>query len=176
MRKKTIIICLVTLALVLIVGVLFATIILSTNEAHIPEPEITYGEFPVRIEYTVDGKAIAIEDVFVCKYEGVQKSSWLEEFNTGISFQRLWSGSLENHDDSIVLYSNDEIYIDFVVGSADYYMGDIDLWTTYPCFRAIENSQEISYCKTFLAPADLLDYGIEIIDCVLPEPIKNSFQ
>ena len=55
-------------------------------------------------------------------------------------------------------------------------MGDIDINTTYPSFRVfkIQNNEEILQKFIFL-PEELKAYGIEVVECVLPEPIKNSF-
>ena len=140
------------------------------------EPEITYCEFPVRIEYVVGNETIVIDDVLICEYKGIQQKNLLEKINIGDSIQRIWTCKMEKHNDSIVLYSDNGITIDFSFGSADYYMGDVGINTTYPSFRVFEKQSSGITNLTFLfSPEELQQYGIEIVRCELPEPIENSF-
>ena len=35
-----------------------------------PMPEITYGEFPFRLVYELNGEQIVIEDIIICEFDG----------------------------------------------------------------------------------------------------------
>ena len=37
-----------------------------------PRPEITYSEFPFRIEYEINGELVVIEDAVICEFDGFQ--------------------------------------------------------------------------------------------------------
>lgn len=41
----------------------------------IPEPEITYGEFPFRIEYELDGQINIIENTVIAEFNGCEFSA-----------------------------------------------------------------------------------------------------
>ena len=75
---KKITLVIVALILVCVIGVLsfaFPWIVifiggwLSPNP---PTPEITYGEFPFRLEYRIADEVYVVEDVIVCEYDGVR--------------------------------------------------------------------------------------------------------
>ena len=51
-----------------------------------PAPQITYAEFPVRLEYEVNGQKKVATDTLICEYDGV---GW----NEGNGKQRLASGT-----------------------------------------------------------------------------------
>ena len=72
---------------------------LSSNKGNVATPRITYWEFPIRIEYVVDGDTMLVEDVLICEYDGIQKKTWLEKINTGRSFDRLWKCKTKNNND-----------------------------------------------------------------------------
>ena len=170
-------------ALMIILFVLLFPTIMDTF-FYTPEepakPEVTYSEFPIQIEYMAFGERIVIDDTLICEFKGVERKTWLEMINTGVSAVRLWDSRLEkaqeDHIDHIILLSDDQITIDYSLGSADYYMGDISIRTTYPSFRVFETqpSGEVT-CTHIFSAEELKTYGIEVIDCLLAEPIKNSF-
>ena len=172
---KTITLVIVALILVCIIGVLiFASpwiVIfiggwLSPNP---PAPEITYGEFPFRLEYRLEDEVYVVEDVIVCEYDGV-------DWNEGVGKHRIWKRTFKNtgEKDLLVLTDGDtKIYCS--VGSADYYMGDkkyAELFVPkfyYVTFR--ENITESGSAE------DLLDkYKLELLDWKLSEPIENKFK
>lgn len=182
-KKKTLFIVVSIVAAVfwlsfILVIVYFPSImnVLTAGEENLPQPEITCSEFPIRLEYVVNGKTNVIEDVLVCKLERTEKTTWLEKVNTGVSFKRIWNRELKYHKEGIVLFCDDALTIDFSLGSADYYMGDININTTYPCFRVFKNQENEQVLQKFLFSAEeLKNYGIEVVDSILPEPIMNSF-
>lgn len=184
-KKSLLIVVSVVATICLLICILFvmqfsAIINILTKEDENPlQPEITYGEFPIKIEYLVNGEEIIIQDVLVCEFIEIVNINWIEKVSTGRSFERRWKSEFKNHEKQeniIELFKDDELLIDFSLGSANYYMGDIDINTTYPRFRVfkIQNNEEI-FQKFISSPEELKEYGIEVVECVLPEPIKNSF-
>lgn len=154
---------------------------LAKEDLTLLQPQITYHEFPVNIRYSVDGKEVVIQDVLVCEFIEVVDKDWIERLSTGIKFERRWKAELKSHRSQgninrIELLRNDELMIDFSFGSANYYMGDIDVGTYYPSFRVFEIQDNEETLQKFTdSPRELKIYGIDVKECILPRPIKNSF-
>jgi len=81
--------------MVVLIPVLFAALIatvmslpsiFSTNP---PMPEITYGEFPFRIVYEIDGAEMVVEDVLIAEFAGTRYAGSRVR-------ARQWSGRLQN--------------------------------------------------------------------------------
>ena len=148
------------------------------------EPEIKYAEFPIKIEYTLNGESKIAENVLICEFKEIVHTSWLERVNTGVSSYSVWDSRFEDNQNvaPIILFDNNDITIDYSFGSAGYYMNDnASREIYYPSFRVFEpHSSGERVCTSFKTVEELenyiLDkYEIDIIDCVLPTPIENSF-
>jgi len=61
---------LVSLIFISVAFVSTVVIVLSFQWRAPPEPEITYGEFPFRLEYEIDGERFVIEDVVIVEFMG----------------------------------------------------------------------------------------------------------
>ena len=155
-----------------------------TPNAQEIEPEIKYAEFPIKIEYTLNGEPKIAENVLICEFKEIEHTSWLEKVNTGVSSYRIWDSKFKDNQKvaPIVLFDNTDITIDYALGSASYYMNDHEAKEFYyPGFRVFEpHPSGERICKSFKTMEELenyiLDkYGIDIINCVLPTPIENSF-
>lgn len=137
---------------------------LSSNS---PKPEITYGEFPFRLEYKIDGEHVIVEDTVICEFDGF-------DWNEGLGKHRNWKTSLKNSGNKAVLITEDEerkVYC--FVGDAEYYMGD----ETYPEPRPLKPRL---YCEEltdnhFLGTLSL-KYKVELLSWEFSEPIVNSFK
>ena len=70
--------------------------ILMKEDENQLQPQITYREFPVKIEYLVNGEEIVIQDVLVCEFIEVVNIHWIEKVNTGRTFERRWKSELKN--------------------------------------------------------------------------------
>lgn len=100
------------------------------------KPEITYGEFPFRLEYEINGERKVIEDTLICEYDGIG-------MDEGQGKYRKWKGYLASEKERLLLLEVDtpvalrsdrkvvkqEIY--YPIGSARYYMGDVKEYETY---------------------------------------------
>ena len=145
-------------------------------------PEITYAEFPFKIELEHNGEQIIFVDTVICEYAGVRYikgagkkvREWRnrlkseEKFTDKKKVETILKLELKNH-------LGNYMSIDYCYGSADYYMGDIGEnrefsprteIMIYPDFR-----------REFKSDNELLDYyGIKIISIEETPPIKNTFK
>ena len=153
---------------------IFLSLILSlTSCSTIPSPQITEAEFPFEIVYEVDGETIKINDVYVCKFDGI---GWNE--NTGK--YRKWKGYVKSTGiDYLVLLDDGNLKFACKLGSAAYYMND-------PSWMGAEKfTPEIYYIRTYdsggvasgvtgIEPM-LEEYKLRLISWSLSDPIKNYF-
>ncbi len=93
-----------------------------------PEPEITYSEFPLRLEYQIADEIKVIEDTLVCEFDGFKVVGESGK-------KRVWKSYLKSGNERITLLDlSDRNVIDdwgkpiielyFYFGNAEYFMGD----------------------------------------------------
>lgn len=134
-----------------------------------PAPEITYGEFPFRLEYRIEDEVYVVEDVIVCEYDGV-------DWNEGVGKHRIWKGTFKNTgEEELLVLTDGDTKIYCSVGGADYYMGDKEYGEPYvPKFYYVTSFENGTVSG---GADDLLDkYKIELLDWQLSEPIENKFE
>ena len=134
-------------------------------------PEITYGEFPFRIEYELDGEVHVIEDILIVEFRGFV-------FSAGtMTRERSWRSRLASRENdstsTSILFEGTEDLV-FFPGSAGYYMGEagssmtreprVSLNFTTRRYH-LENSHEL-----------LAEHGITLISWKISEPIVNNFE
>ena len=155
-----------------------------------PEPKITYGEFPFRLEYEVEGQRHTIENTVVVEFVG----SFRGNMTTPAS--RRWSMSLLNEsvDKEIeqgyrfLLKEVGEVRIVFSPGQAAYFMGDpkpiessLDPDASLIRFgpnisiRNPDNESLVTTIRVEEAHELLSEYGITIINWKYTPPIENRF-
>jgi len=141
-----------------------------------PRPEITYGEFPFRLEYEINGKRVIVEDTVICKFDGI---GW----NEGWGKYRKWVEYLasNNKEDSVLLMivdSKTKLY--YTTGSARYYMGDWEPGMYNPEYTIVRYDAffATNWGLSGWVPKDELSnkYGIKIISFEPSEPIVNTFK
>jgi hypothetical protein len=136
----------------------------------IPEPEITYGEFPFRNEYELDGQIHVIEDVVIAEFDGF-------EFSTGsMKRERTWRTSLASGRIELPFEGENDIY--FSRGNARYYMGEIVQALIFKPHILISGEIGVSSSVELeLEEAQdiLAEYGITLISWEISEPIINNF-
>ena len=136
-----------------------------------PKPETTYGEFPFRLVYEINGVQKVLQDTLICQYDGIG-------VNEAQGKYRKWTKRLASGDKRVLLLKISEteaIYYD--PGSAKYFMGDDDAYQ--PIFpNAIYVARGILQSEERLIDSDeLLEmYGIKLISWDISPPIKNSFR
>ncbi len=66
-----------------------------------PRPEITYGEFPFRLEYEINGERKVIQDTLICKFDGFGSDE-------GRGKYRKWKTRLASGNERLTLLKVDE--------------------------------------------------------------------
>lgn len=93
-----------------------------------PAPDITYGEFPFRLVYEIDGETKVIEDTVICEFDGFKNMG-------SAGNKRVWKSQLKSGKEHITLldlrplqeideYGHTVLELTFYWGNAEYYMGD----------------------------------------------------
>lgn len=121
-----------------------------------PTPQITYAEFPVRLEYEVNGQKKVATHTVICEYDGV---GWNEDI------------LLEVIDESTGIY--------FPPETADYYMDDLKdyvigggLFPDALLYKIQGDPDDFSIIR---ADELLEKYKIKLIKLEDSPPIKNKF-
>ncbi|CAM2777453.1 hypothetical protein PASE110613_00170 [Paenibacillus sediminis] len=139
-----------------------------------PRPEITYGEFPFRLEYEIKGERKVIQDTLICEFDGFGADE-------GRGKYRKWKKHLASGNERITLLEVDqtqEIY--YSPGSPNYYMGDLESSGEYrhgfPDALIIERDGRFTSNRLIRADELLNKYHIKLISWNPSPPIKNTFK
>jgi len=136
-------------------------------------PEITYGEFPVRIEIEYNGERIVKEDTIICKYEGIvtrRNEAFVGKYTA-------WEIKFNTTGNAISIFYSEQMTIHYVPGNPEYYMDDPNAregWTEviYP-HLSVWWQPDLG----FATEEEALEYfGIKIISIEETPPIKNTFK
>jgi len=166
-----------SLALALIIGYFafpwLAIFIFGQLEPNPPRPEIAYGEFPLRLEYEINGQRMVVEDTLICEFDGF---GW----NEGVGKYRKWKQRLASGNETIILLKVDETkFIFYPPGSAQYYMGDGKDYVKYndlfPDAIIQETDGEFTSTRTIAADELFEKYKIRLISWEPSTPIQNRF-
>jgi hypothetical protein len=149
------------------------------------KPEITCGEFPLRLVYEINGETKVIEDTLICEYDGIG-------MDEGQGKYRKWKGHLASGKERLLLLEVDnpvalrsdrkivkqEIY--YPIGSARYYMGDMKEYERYkqsfPNASYFEKYENGGASSGIIRADELLEkYNIKLISWDYTQPIKNKF-
>ena len=152
--------------------IIYLGIVLSPTP---PAPKITYGEFPFKLVYEINGERKTIEDTVICEYEGIGMNEgvmkkfrkWKKYLASGNN-TRIELLSLVDADSGI------HYNICYAIGSADYFMGATDK----------DKTSEISPPRFYenlkgngMSPKELLErYNIKITTWETSPPIVNEFK
>jgi len=148
-----------------------------------PPPQITYGEFPFRFEYEINGERYIIEDTVIAEFDRSISGS------ATTRARRIWATSLERGNERrIVLKHDDTISISFSPGLAQYFMGDLhggdrlvqnpSIWAQPRIvIRAVNEEGRINLVaiRPDEAHEILAEHGILLISWERSEPIVNRF-
>lgn len=187
---------------VALIAALILYITISWSGIFLPNPrmpEITYAEFPLRIEIEYDGERLVFEDAIICEYDGFGVSGygtaknrrWKERFASGKEYQASYP--------TIVLLDTDDVLIKYHSGEGAYYM-DIPYYeigdeyedgtpytpsspSIYVEDKNLRAKGEFSFNFYDVTPQQepryrnaLKHYGVEIISIEQKPPIVNTFR
>ncbi|WPC41178.1 hypothetical protein [Clostridium sp. JS66] len=153
-------------------------------------PKTTYGEFPFKLKYELNGKIYEINDTVICTFDNFDVSG-------GFGKCRTWKSSLKSGSKRFTIILNKDVYsvlkpermdksseVYFDYGDGEYYMGDprsASLIHSSPHFCYVESydksPKEEGCDATPLNKEQLQKYfGIKIIEWTFSKPIKNTFE
>lgn len=142
-------------------------------------PDKTYGEFPFKLIYELNGVTKIVEDIIICEFDGYKIVG-----ESGI--YRKWKSYLKSGNERITLLKiDDTVEIYFSYGSPEYYMddpqygranGNIDFdpqnWIPYIIW---DNNKKVT--DSAMSPNEAWDkYKLKIIDWQYTKPIKNNIR
>jgi len=150
------------------------------------KPEISYGEFPFRLEYEINGERMVIYDTLICEYDGIGA-------NTGVGKYRKWKSRLASGAEAVILLEVENPVgklstaniltqtICYNPGSAAYYMGDIGENQTYkhnfPNASFYEIYDDNRIVRGVIYENELYEkFNIKLISWEPADPITNSFK
>ena len=149
-----------------------------------PEPEIKYGEFPFVITYEINGEIKTIEDVIVCKYDGIESLGTAGKY-------RKWSASLKSGKKRVVLLDNSDDNLHFQITTnvgldiPGYYMGDSRFNSKEDYQRMLSDDRYLGYIQwkngkefsnTITREDAYEEFGIRVISFEPSDPIENTFE
>lgn len=148
--------------------------IVGSEDPYSQKPEITYAEFPFRLEYLIDGQNKIVEDVLICEFDGF---SWNERQGK----HRQWKERLASGNEEILLLKIDDSHkIYYSPGYAKYYMGDMMEGVTFihsfPDASYFSKNNDGSTNDRIISADELLIYNIKLISWEPSPTIKNSFK
>lgn len=127
-----------------------------------PKPQVSYGEFPLELTYTIDDETIKISDIYICEYNGYIES---------IDFLK-WDGYMKSTQEiGFLIYNKGNTKIFCLLGHPSYYMGEL-LEEPHPVIIEEKGSGSGSITEEEL----LKNYGIKLKSWKTAPPIKNSFE
>lgn len=164
----------------------------------VPKPEITYGEFPFRLTYELNGEIKVIEDAIVCEFDGFKATGengkyrqWKSYLKSGSSNAVLEENKMTSeqitlldvrHGDDTDSFGNKVLKIYFFGGNGHYYMGDslgnLDRDAqdfTYVSYQYQKPDGTIGH-SAFEADEAWEKFKIRLIGWEIAPPIQNNFK
>ncbi len=135
--------------------------------SHTPRPAITYGEFPFRLEYEINGEIVVVEDTVICEFDGF-------EVNAQGKY-RKWKQCLASGESNVVLLVIDATKrICYPVRDAAYYMGDRKGSFVEPPIAYVSDGMK----EHAIYPHEelFITFGIRLISWEFSPPIVNTFK
>lgn len=140
-----------------------------------PTPEVTYGEFPFRLEYALADEVKVVEDTVICEFVGFERRGEAGK-------ARKWKSYLKSGNKRLTLLRTDNMELYFSYGTAEFYMGDNNYNdpSVMPYnpnvidYIAMENGHE--RYSAILATEAWEKYGLKILNWKYSPPIQNSFK
>lgn len=188
--KKIISICIFTIFISIIIsGMLFLFVISGAVFSLMPtppKPEITYREFPFRLEYEINGENIVIEDVLICEFDGFKSLGAAGKYRkwniyTKSSGERMIKLLDVREKNDYTDWGNQVLELCFDPGNAEYYMGDVEYrqrdgtmceWVDY----LHKKPDGTTGYSAFELDEAWEKYKIRLISWEVAPPIENTFK
>ena len=155
----------------------------------VPRPTVTYGEFPFRLEYEVNGNTKVIEDIIICEFDGFEVwgesgkyRKWKTYLKSGTDkscsgrITLLNMRNLNEKDD----FGNTILEFFFSYGNAEYLMGEEWHKSKAEIHSYIEflyqNEDGMVCGSSYNADIAYERFKIRLISWECAPPIENKFQ
>ncbi len=151
----------------------------------VPKPEITYGEFPFKLTYELNGEIKTIEDIVICEFDGFEVIGEAGKY-------RKWKTSLKSGNERVTLldlrplkevneFGQRMLEMFFSYGSGEYYMGDEQRYSLKPEIRdyieyEYKNADGTTGGSSYKADVAYEKYKIRLISWDTAPPIQNNFK
>jgi hypothetical protein len=188
MKKMFLIIGISIFSIIILVGIFYFLVIsgaIFSFGSNPPKPEITYGEFPFKLTYELDGETKVIEDSVICEFDGFYSLGSAGKY-------RKWKTSLKSGNERLTLldlrpleeineFGQTMLEMFFSYGSGEYYMGDEQRYNRKPEIRdyveyEYRNTDGTTGGSSYKADVAYEKYKIKLISWEASEPIQNSFK
>lgn len=147
-----------------------------------PAPEITYGEFPVKITCEINGAIKVVEDTVICEFDGFENRGSAGKY-------RKWKSHLKSGHERLTLLRVKGVDLTFEIsksyGQPDYYMGDLRYESKEQYEKKMADDRYLGYYEwkngeEFESTLITLDeawekYKLKVIDVKYSPPIQNTF-
>lgn len=152
----------------------------------IPKPEITYGEFPFKLTYELDGEIKTIEDTIICEFDGFEVVGEAGKYRkwkiyTKSTGERMISLFDLRSNNTFTEWGQKVLELCFDPGSAEYYMGDVgNRQSAGNLCKWIDYLYILPDGKTGYSAFKLDEawekFKIKLISWEVSPPIQNSFK
>ena len=150
------------------------------------EPTITEGEFPIYLEYEINGERYIIDDIVVCSYNGIDTTGFVPSRSYDVSLKNESNKTLMDFEDNTESKltkgrTNEKASIRLHLGNGGYYLGDPDDKDHTPYISYDERYKtepKVTYNDVTKLTNEQLEeiFGIKIIRFEFSSPIENIFE
>jgi len=145
-------------------------------------PQITYGEFPIRVIFELDGEIQTLEDTVIAEFAGFQSLGTAGRF-------RVWTSRLKSGNEWLTLLrvENEEYIFEIATtfGLPEYYMGDFARRSRQDLEFGLADRRYLGYIRwedgeitadhTLRAEEVWERYNLRIIEIQHSPSIENTF-
>ena len=160
--------------------------VLTMASCGIKVPAITEGEFPIYLEYEINGERYIIDDIVVCSYNGIDTTGFIPIRSYSVSLKNESNKTLmvfEDNTESKLTKGriNEEASIRLHIGNGGYYLGDPDDKDHTPYISYDERYKtepKVTHNDVTKLTNEQLEeiFGIKIIRFEFSSPIENAFE
>ena len=138
------------------------------SDAWLAKPNLVQktGEFPYKLVYRINGEEISLEDTIVIEFEDFEYNPEVGEPN--YSWNMYLKRNAEAFDGEIPIHQGEDYTIHFSFCSPEHYMG-VGFDAEEEAFWLNDEKES----RTIGTERLEILYGIEVLEMILPEPLKK---
>lgn len=183
--KIFLIIGIVLLSVIILVGAFYLFVLsgaIFMFNSNPPAPEITYGEFPIKVTFEINGEIKVIEDTVICEFDGFENLGSAGKY-------RKWKAYLKSGNERLTLLHVENTEIPFEIsvsyGQPDYYMGDLRYESKEEYEKKMMDDRYLGYTQwengvqtgCSIPKEEVWEkYKLKLLSWKIKPPIKNTFK